>query len=146
MAHRIIVAEACFRAERSPHRPRPNAVAGRHAFSSTESRKMLRRSLAIAMPLLAALTAGALAYAAPPPKSHGQSSSRASLHSQQMSLEHAVEQVQTQTKGRILAADTIPSGRNKLYRIKVLTPDGHVRVMQLHSNDVSAGNGGGDQP
>lgn len=54
---------------------------------------------------------------------------------EQMSLERAVQQVQQQTKGRILAADSIPNGRNKLYRIKVLTPDGHVRVMQLRSND-----------
>jgi hypothetical protein len=54
---------------------------------------------------------------------------------EQMSLEHAVQQVQQQTNGRILAADSIPNGRNKLYRIKVLTPDGHVRVMQLRSND-----------
>lgn len=56
---------------------------------------------------------------------------------EQMSLERAVQQVQQQTNGRILAADSIPNGRNKLYRIKVLTPDGHVRVMQLRSNDSS---------
>ena len=55
---------------------------------------------------------------------------------QQMSLEGAVQHVQQQTNGRILAADSISNGRNKLYRIKVLTPDGHVRVMQLHSNDT----------
>ena len=54
---------------------------------------------------------------------------------EQLSLERAVQQVQQQTNGRILAADSIPNGRNKLYRIKVLTPDGHVRVMQLRSND-----------
>ncbi|HET9834932.1 MAG TPA: hypothetical protein VFP88_01095 [Rhodanobacteraceae bacterium] len=58
---------------------------------------------------------------------------------QQMSLERAVQQVQQQTHGRILAADSIPNGRNKLYRIKVLTPDGHVRVMQLRSNDGMLG-------
>lgn len=56
---------------------------------------------------------------------------------EQLSLERAVQQVQQQTNGRILAADSIPNGRNKLYRIKVLTPDGHVRVMQLRSNDGS---------
>jgi len=55
-----------------------------------------------------------------------------------LTLENAVQQVQQQTDGRILAADSIPSGRNKLYRIKVLTPEGHVRVMQLHSNDPPA--------
>ncbi|MDQ2971838.1 MAG: hypothetical protein ABIY40_06165 [Rhodanobacteraceae bacterium] len=82
--------------------------------------------------LLAALTVGGIASgarAAPPAKAPARAQGGA-----QVSLEQAVEQVQVQTRGRILAADTIPSGRNKLYRIKVLTPDGHVRVMQLHSN------------
>ncbi len=71
---------------------------------------------------------GAVALAAPPSKSQN--------GHQQMSLESAVQHVQQQTNGRILAADSIQNGRNKLYRIKVLTPDGHVRVMQLHSNDT----------
>jgi len=91
---------------------------------------MPNRSALAAAALSAALlvSAGvACARGTPPPK-------RQSSH-EQMSLEHAVEQVQQQTKGRILAADSIPNGRSKLYRIKVLTPDGHVRVMQLRSND-----------
>lgn len=107
------------------------------------------RAATVALILLAALAAGGLAAAqAAPSKPHTaatQPSSHAAQHAP-MSLERAVEQVQQQTKGRILAADTIPSGRNKLYRIKVLTPDGHVRVMQLHSNDVNAGTGRGNQP
>ncbi|MGH8165428.1 MAG: PepSY domain-containing protein [Rhodanobacteraceae bacterium] len=85
------------------------------------------------LPTLALLAVGGMAsfaWAAPPAKT----SAHASSGGAQVSLEQAVEQVQVQTHGRILAADTIPSGRNKLYRIKVLTPDGHVRVMQLHSN------------
>lgn len=74
------------------------------------------------------LVSCAAAVAAPPSRSpNGRS---------QMSLEGAVQHVQQQTNGRILAADSIPNGRNKLYRIKVLTPDGHVRVMQLHSDDT----------
>ena len=88
------------------------------------------RHAAAVVALLAALAGGAAAAGgsrhAPPPR-------KPEPH-QQMSLEQAVRQVQHQTNGRILAADAIPSGRNKLYRIKVLTPDGHVRVMQLHSN------------
>ncbi|MEO6967999.1 MAG: hypothetical protein ABI132_06045 [Rhodanobacteraceae bacterium] len=83
---------------------------------------------------LALLTAGGMAsvaYGAPPAKTSAHAAQSAGAR---ISLEQAVEQVQVQTRGRILAADTIPSGRNKLYRIKVLTPDGHVRVMQLHSN------------
>lgn len=49
------------------------------------------------------------------------------------SLEQAVKQVQRQTHGHILAADTIQRGQTKVYRIKVLTPDGQMRVMQLNS-------------
>ena len=74
------------------------------------------------------LIPGAFALAAPPSKLQN--------GHPQMSLESAVQHVQQQTNGRILAADSIQNGRNKLYRIKVLTPDGHVRVMQLHSNDT----------
>ncbi len=84
-----------------------------------------------------ALAFTAAAIAAPPPKAGG-------AHAE-MSLEGAVQQVQQQTNGRILAADSIPNGHNKLYRIKVLTPDGHVRVMQLHSNDTPAGSGSKDK-
>lgn len=54
-----------------------------------------------------------------------------------MSLEQAVRQVQHQTHGRILAADTISRGRANVYRIKVLTPQGKIRVMQLHSDSRS---------
>lgn len=85
--------------------------------------------LAIAM-FAAIAAAGALAA---PPKAPPNAR-------EHLTLESAVQQVQQQTDGRILAADSIPSGRNKLYRIKVLTPEGHVRVMQLHSNDPPAKN------
>ena len=53
------------------------------------------------------------------------------------SLEQAVKQVQHQTRGHILAADTIQHGQGKVYRVKVLTPQGQVRVMQLRSKPRS---------
>jgi hypothetical protein len=53
------------------------------------------------------------------------------------SLEQAVKQVQHQTRGHILAADTIQHGQAKVYRVKVLTPQGQVRVMQLRSKPLS---------
>lgn len=46
-------------------------------------------------------------------------------------LRDAVERVQRQTGGRILAAETVRIGRQKVYRIKVLTRDGRVRVVQV---------------
>lgn len=51
-----------------------------------------------------------------------------------LSLEQAVKQVQHQTHGHILAADSVARGHGNVYRIKVLTPKGAVKVMQLHSN------------
>ena len=65
--------------------------------------------------------------AAPPPPSHP------------ASLEQAVRQVQHQTRGHILAADTVSRGQTNVYRIKVLTPQGKVQVMQLHSNPPERG-------
>lgn len=60
------------------------------------------------------------------------------------SLEQAVKQVQHQTHGHILAADTIQHGQAKVYRVKVLTPQGQIRVMQLRSKPQSQA--GRDKP
>ncbi|HVF35701.1 MAG TPA: hypothetical protein VND91_10305 [Candidatus Saccharimonadia bacterium] len=43
-------------------------------------------------------------------------------------LQDAAERVQRETGGRILSAETVRIGRQKLYRVKVLTPDGRVQV------------------
>lgn len=44
-------------------------------------------------------------------------------------LQDAIAQVQRETGGRVLSADAVPAGGRELYRIKVLTPDGRVRVI-----------------
>lgn len=72
-----------------------------------------------------------LALAGPPPRSARPPAS-APVHP--TNLEQAVKQVQHQTQGHILAADSFARGQSKVYRIKVLTPQGRVKVMQLHSN------------
>lgn len=84
------------------------------------------------------LLAGALCLCAatasarkPPPPAPSSSPTRPA------SLEQAVKQVQHQTRGHILAADTIQHGQSKVYRVKVLTPQGQVRVMQLRSKPRS---------
>lgn len=46
-----------------------------------------------------------------------------------MSLNQAVQQVQRETGGRVLSAETINQGGRSVHRIKVLTPSGQVRVM-----------------
>lgn len=48
-----------------------------------------------------------------------------------MSREQAVRMVQQQTNGRILSVDTVRRGNRIIYRIKVLTPEGHVRVIEI---------------
>lgn len=45
-----------------------------------------------------------------------------------LSLDAAVAQVQRETGGRVLSADADRRGGRTVYRIKVLTPSGHVRV------------------
>lgn len=46
-----------------------------------------------------------------------------------VSLNQAVQQVQRETGGRVLSAETIPQNGRMVHRIKVLTPSGQVRVV-----------------
>lgn len=48
-----------------------------------------------------------------------------------VNLQDAVERVQRETGGKILSAQTVKVGRTRLYRVKVLLPDGRVRVVQV---------------
>ena len=54
----------------------------------------------------------------------------------EITLEQAVEQVRAETGGRILSAETVQANGRRVHRIKVLTPDRRVRVV-----NVEAGNG-----
>jgi len=47
------------------------------------------------------------------------------------SLNEAVQQVQQQTGGRVLSAETVNQGGRRVHRIKVLTPSGQVRVVTV---------------
>jgi hypothetical protein len=90
--------------------------------------------------LMSAAAASALcvcamvAFARPPERSSPPPQPPPAQAPNHLSLEQAVRQVQHQTHGHILAADSVARGHNKVYRIKVLTPKGAVKVMQLHSN------------
>lgn len=46
-------------------------------------------------------------------------------------LKEAIEQVERETRGKVLAADTIRTRGTVVYRIKVLMPDGRVRIFQI---------------
>ncbi len=51
-----------------------------------------------------------------------------------VSLDEAVAGVKKQTKGRILTAETIERKGQPVHRIKVLLPNGSVRVMYVDAN------------
>jgi hypothetical protein len=53
-----------------------------------------------------------------------------------LSLDQAVVQVQQRVGGKVLSAEPRHIGRKVEYRIKVLTPEGHVQVIAVPS-DVS---------
>lgn len=81
--------------------------------------------------LLACLPA--LLLAAP---AHAEPQEKATL-----TLEEAVAKVQQETGGKILSADPRRLGRRTEYRIKVLTPEGHVRVIAISSEAPPMGTG-----
>lgn len=49
-------------------------------------------------------------------------------------LEQAMEAARASTGGKILSAETVQQGRRPVYRIKVLTPEGQVRVLQFSAD------------
>lgn len=89
----------------------------------------MKRAMTLAVVTGLAALCTAVAFARPPARP-----ARPDPPPHPMSLEQAVKEVQHQTNGHILAADSVARGQNKVYRIKVLKPDGKVQVMQLHSN------------
>ena len=63
-----------------------------------------------------------------------------------LTLEQAVSKVQKETGGKVLSADTrlVERGRITEYRVKVLTLDGHVKVVPVRTEtakplDIGAG-------
>ncbi|WP_284343715.1 hypothetical protein [Dyella mobilis] len=55
-----------------------------------------------------------------------------------LSLDQAVVRVQQQVGGKVLSAEPRQIGRRTEYRIKVLTPEGHVRVISVPSDATRA--------
>jgi len=54
-------------------------------------------------------------------------------HARELSAQEAVAQVQRETNGKVLSVQTLTIGKRKVYRIKVLTHDGQVRVVQIQA-------------
>jgi uncharacterized membrane protein YkoI len=49
----------------------------------------------------------------------------------ELTTQEAVAKVQQETSGKVLSVQTLMQGKRKVYRIKVLTADGQVRVVQV---------------
>ena len=52
----------------------------------------------------------------------------------EISVQEAVEQVQRDTQAKVLSVQTLRSGKRKIYRIKILTNGGQVRVLEIKAN------------
>lgn len=49
----------------------------------------------------------------------------------EISVQEAVAQAQQETDGKVLSVQTLRAGRHKIYRIKILTRDGQVRIVTV---------------
>ncbi len=57
-----------------------------------------------------------------------------SAQAREVSVQEAVAQVQRETEGKVLSVQTLNVGKRKVFRIKVLTRDGQVRVVQVQAD------------
>jgi len=48
-----------------------------------------------------------------------------------LTMKDAIEQVERETAGKVLSASSIRTRGTVIYRIKVLMPDGRVRIFQI---------------
>lgn len=48
-----------------------------------------------------------------------------------LTMQEAIAKVQHQTGGKVLSAETKTQGKKSIYRIKVLTRDGQVRIIEV---------------
>jgi len=86
------------------------------SFNPEPGNQIVRIGWIVCLALCCTAAAGA---AEPPPREN-----KPTLH-------EAIEQVRRDTGGRILSAETVGRGKSQVYRIKVLTPQGSVRVVQV---------------
>ena len=51
------------------------------------------------------------------------------------SLQDAISKVERETRGKVLSAETKHNGRSTVYRIKVITREGQVRVIEVPADE-----------
>ena len=49
----------------------------------------------------------------------------------EVNVQEAVAQAQREAEGKVLSVQTLNVGKHKVYRIKILTRDGQVRIVQV---------------
>ena len=91
---------------------------------------MPKRILALLLVVIALLTAGAPSVTFAAGGGHLLIARRGGGEAG-VSLNDAVQQVQRETGGRVLSADTVNQGGRTVHRIKVLTPSGQVRIVTI---------------
>ena len=52
----------------------------------------------------------------------------------EISVQEAIDRVQQDTHAKVLSVQTLQIGKRKIYRIKVLTPGGQVRVIEIKAD------------
>ena len=55
------------------------------------------------------------------------------LPAREVGMQEAVAQAQKETDGKVLSVQTLRVGRHKMYRIKILTRDGQVRIVTVQA-------------
>ncbi len=51
----------------------------------------------------------------------------------EIGLQEAIAQAQRDTEGKVLSVQTLRVGRHKVFRIKILTRDGQVRIVTVRA-------------
>lgn len=57
----------------------------------------------------------------------------AQVLAREISVQEAVALAQRETDGKVLSVQTLNVGKRKVYRIKILTRDGQVRIVQVQA-------------
>lgn len=57
------------------------------------------------------------------------------LLANEISVQQAVERVQKESNGKVLSVQTLQVGKRKIYRIKLLTAGGQVKVVEVKANE-----------
>jgi uncharacterized membrane protein YkoI len=58
----------------------------------------------------------------------------AAIAAREISVQEAIAKAQHETQGKVLSAQTLRLGKRKIYRIKILTSEGQVRIVQVSAD------------